>query len=280
MVQKQTRKHRISRRHVLTALGGTMVGLSGCIGGLLGTNQQVITKTTFKPFKLAVKLRKEASVSRVSLIAPDGTAVHRKSVSAGQTTVELPLVAVNEDYNPLSPGTYTVTAGNNGETVAQQEIKLSVSWNVAEVQVKKSRDLAFTLENTGDLPVKLIDLGVTDGVPSPSSPPQKGASIRPRRVNTENGDELKQFIGGGNRAMFRLYNDTFAFNRGMSKEAVPQWQRKAVKCRGLTHKATLVFLVAPTGKRTYTLPITYGGKTRHGISRTCSKVTAGNVSRK
>lgn len=272
---------RVSRRHIVTALGGTMVSLSGCLGlgGLLGS-KQTITKTTFQPFQLAVSLREKASVNRVTLIAPNGTTVSRKSVSAGQTTVELPLVAVRNDYTPLSPGKYTIAVGNNGETVAEKQIELTSSWTVADAQTKDNRNLLITLKNTGDLPVKATYLGVTEGIPTPDDPPQKGAVGTPRRTNAPNRDELRQSIGSGNRATFSVYGGPLVFYKGTPKQSLPQWKRKAAKCRGLTHKATLVLTVAPTGKRTYSLPITYGGTPHRGLgSHTCAKVAIGNTSR-
>ena len=257
-----------------------MVSLSGCIGGLLGSNQQVITKTAFKPFKLVVSLREGASLSYVNLIAPDGTTVDRKPVSAGQTTVSFPLVASTGDYAPLSPGKYTIVAANKGETLAQQDIQLKAAWNVADVRPKEKRDLVITLQNTGDLPVKVKYLGVTKGVPTPNDPPQKKAIDTLIRINAPNRTELKQYLGNGKRATFRLTSDQLVFLKSASEQSVPQWKQKAAKCRGLTHKATLVLMVAPTGKRTYSVPITYRGKPLRGLgSRLCAKVTVGNASR-
>lgn len=279
--QRSSTERRVSRRHVVTALGGSMVSLSGCLnlGGLLGS-KPTITQTTGQPFQLAVSLRENASVSRVNLVAPDGTTVNQTSVSAGQTTVELPLLAVRNDYSPLSPGKYTITVGKDGKTVAQKEIKLTTSWTVADAQAKNNKNVRVTLKNTGDLPVKVTYLGITKGIPTPDDPPQQSTAGTPRRTNASNREKLRQSIGAGNRATFSVHSGPLVFYKGTPKQSLPQWERKASKCRGVTHDATLMLTVTPTGKRTYSLPVTYAGNPQRALgSHTCAKVSIGNTSR-
>jgi hypothetical protein len=283
--QDTTPKRRVSRRHVLTALSGATIGLSGCLGGLLGLSSPTITNTTIKPFKLVVKLREEATVNQVSLISKDGTTVSRQSVPAGQTTVSLPTVRTrNTDglASPLAPGTYEIVVANNDKTVAQQDIQLKASWKLTDVQAKGGVSVEITVKNTGELPLKPTYLALTDGVPNPAKSPQEGGYGSPNRVNTLNRTKLREYLGSGKHATFSpSQNGAFEFNTNPSKQNMPQWEYKAVKCQGLTHNATLTVKMAPTGTRTYSVPITYTGKPVREIAlRKCSKITVGNASRK
>lgn len=261
------------------ALGGMMVGFSGCLGGLLGASTPAaITNTTLQPFKLIVKLHEEVKVSAVNLISPNGTTVSSKSVSAGQTTVGLPLIqATNGTPKALAPGTYQVVVANNNKTVDQKEIQLDTLWDLTDVMAKNSKDMVISIRNSGQLPVKLTYLGVIAGVPNPNDPPQN-SSLSPIRIDELNRDQLTQFIGNGNRATFRVPREPFQFYAITA--STPQWQHKAVKCRGLTHEATLVLTMEPTGKRTYSVPITYGGESNRNLGgHLCSNIAINNISK-
>jgi hypothetical protein len=287
MTQKKITNRQISRRHVLTTLGsGATFGLGGCLGGIFGSSSTeitktptVITKTSFTPYTLEVTLREQASVGAVNFISPNGTSVSSVPVAAGQTTVTLPLVTQERRPSPLSPGTYTLIAANDGDTIAQQDVQLTASWDLADMQIgKKARTTVITLENTGHLPVKLTYLGLVKGVPSPSPPPNKFfTTITPANLRKK---QYQQFIGVGSHAAFLLLSDEFRFDPAPGKTP-PRWQRNAAKCRGLTHEATLMVKAIPTGTRTYSLPITYGGKPTDvsGVMSWCTKMSVGNASR-
>jgi hypothetical protein len=276
--QDTTTKQRVSRRHVLTALSGATIGLSGCLGGLLG--RSTITKTSVQPFNLVVTLREGASVSNVNLIAPNGTAVSSKRVPAGQTSVSLPLLTADVPPSPLAAGTYTIAVANNGETVAKQEIQLKAAWKLTDVRAANNTvDVIATFKNTGKLPIRITYLGLTDGVPHPIKPPQKRAIAAPTRTRGER-TRYQHLLGTGERATFSTVGSALVFYDDPS-ERKPQWYNKATQCRGSTHNATLAVRMTPTGTRTYSVPITYTGKPVRDISiRKCSTITVGNASRK
>jgi hypothetical protein len=252
----------------------------------MGTSTpSTITNTSIKSFKLVVKLREEATVNQVNLIAPNGTAVNRQFVPSGQTTVSLLTVQTRNTEgvtSPLASGTYEIVAANNDNTVARQEIQLKASWELTDIQAKAGVGVEVTLKNTGELPLKPTYLALTDGVPNPAKSLQEGGYGSPNRETALNRTKLKEYLGRGKHATFSpTQNGAFEFDTSPSKQNMPRWEYKAAQCQGLTHNATLIVRMAPTGTRTYAVPITYTGNPVREIAlRKCSKITIGNASRK
>lgn len=283
MTQKKAMHRQMSRRHVLTTLGGgVMFGLGGCLGEVFGSSSTIM-ETSFNSYTLEVTLREQASVDAVNLISPNGTTASSAAVTAGQTTVTLSLITQERrpsmlSASPLSPGTYTLTAASDGDTIAKQDIQLTASWELVDMRRdNKYNKTIISMKNTGHLPVKLKYLGLVKGVPNPSPPPRRFVtSIAPANLGRK---KYRQLIGVGSSAAFQLLSDEFRFDPAGKSQ--PGWLRNAVKCRGLTHEATLMVKMVPTGTRTYSIPITYGGKQndQYAAMSWCTEISFGDASR-
>lgn len=136
MVQQSS--FRLSHRQLVTTLSGTTVGLSGCLGWVRSSRQpEPMIDTAVNPFVLTVTLTEGVSVDAVRLVSSSGRPAAETRVSAGQTTVDLPLVTQGYRSSPLSPGTYTLVAANGGKTVGQQEIDLKAAWELSDVRLTR-----------------------------------------------------------------------------------------------------------------------------------------------
>lgn len=266
-------KNRVSRRrYLLGGVIGITIGLSGCLewfplGSDSDSNSSVISDTEFSQTDLTVTLVEDSEATSVDLIDPAGSSIVSQVISPGQTKASLPLI--DDDDQPLSPGTYQIVVGQEGETIDKQSIDLAASWELTDVQSHEDpmagdvpTDLAMTVNNTGTLPLKLMNLSI-DGVPSPTDE-------SPTRINAEAIElEKQQLIGMDQSAAFHTEKRPFEHDRSAKSPC------------GTTEQATLSLTIEPTETQQFDASISYGGNQVETslMTKFCKNVSIENVSK-
>ena len=120
------RRSSVSRRQVLGGLGAiSLSGLAGCARNSPSGESQpttagesVIRGTSFEGMDLVVELRDGHDVSRLNLIAPDGTLFSGAEVATGVRTVRLPILSIEAGgaSKHYTPGTHELVAAIGDET--------------------------------------------------------------------------------------------------------------------------------------------------------------------
>ncbi|SEP03236.1 hypothetical protein SAMN05216388_102816 [Halorientalis persicus] len=162
----------VSRRRLLAWSGTAIVGgLAGCAGnGNQGNNSDspattsspsedsVFEESRFDGPEIVVTLSQDHGVSRLNLIAPDGSLYTQADVAEGATTVRLRVMDIQPglgDYEHYSPGTYELTAVREDSS---QSRELEMRPNLQLTEASHYQDganqgnLALTIENTGTAP--------------------------------------------------------------------------------------------------------------------------------
>ncbi|WP_440992300.1 hypothetical protein [Haloarchaeobius baliensis] len=215
-------------RRALLASGAGLIGtvLAGCLGGgddgtannstspgsVPVPDDSPVADVEVTTTDVVVSLEPDSDVSRLNLIAPDGTAFARRTVTAGATTVRLPIIEHGEETfwgARYSPGTHELVAIHDGET---ERIAVPLEPDVRVRAVEPVYDdedsiptgnLELTLENIGTGPTWVYQIAYDDS-PSGRADYSLG-EIRdspnltaPSEVEetTLAGGEAKTYIGG------------------------------------------------------------------------------------
>lgn len=188
------------RRALLGGIVGTVASLAGCFGDpesgaspSTGTESATKSPTSRQPVfesvevaetTLVVELRQEVSVSKVNVVAPDGTPFASKVVPEGATTVE---VEVGFEYDP---GEYRVVAVDGERTVEETSLEISPEIEITEVGIgannldrmpeelgnTKASEALIEIENTGNGPEEIEKLLLLGDLPNPTTELKNSAS--------------------------------------------------------------------------------------------------------
>ncbi|MDG5778324.1 hypothetical protein VB773_19665 [Haloarculaceae archaeon H-GB2-1] len=172
-----------TRRKFLAGVLGGAGSLAGCVGrgsqasdtGSQKTEQgafetstpSVFTDLHFDGAALVVTLREEHTVERVNLIDPEGRLFRQADLSAGVTTVQLPVLDIEPGlggYEHYIPGTHEVIAVA-GEERYSTTVELQPALQVTDVAQYRDGDsptdygkLVVTVANTGSAPTWVYDV--------------------------------------------------------------------------------------------------------------------------
>lgn len=178
-----------SRRRLLAgSVGLAGAVLAGCLGGSDGgtsnnsTSAESVSIPDDSPVAdvevtathVVVSLESDNEVSRLNLIAPDGTAFARRTVTAGATTVRIPIIEtgrsgfLNEHYQP---GVYELVliSGNDSDRIPislEPEIRIQAIEPAYDgTESLPTGNIEITLENVGSGPTWVYQLAY-DGAPN------------------------------------------------------------------------------------------------------------------
>ncbi len=265
----------------------------------------VIRDLSFNRLTATVTLDSSSTVTHVNLIDSSGRLIRRRQVSGGQTTVDLPLLGRGEyrsDYLPLSEGTYSIVAAYDSTVVDQQPLDATISYAVTDIRplsteilnkngngednyrTTASTDLAVTIKNTGNVPLKLTQMDLTEGVPEPIS--QSGTHLN--RVDEDIDVEWAHYVGVDSNATFETRDSPLSYpgteTWGTPPDVAEHWKTPSNQCQGKTKPATLVLDIQHLGQQRHTVPITYTGEPiKPSLTDTdwaCKTVTVGNTTKK
>ncbi len=184
----------ISRRTAL--LGGGILGLGGIalfserISNTIGSVFNSVSRDTIATVErsvddddnrqLTVELTDESLITNIALRDSDGEIVQRADATPGATHATIPVWGGGDS---LDAGEYEIVVTDDEETVDTEPIELTTGdveiTGVRMVAPAEGDNRGFTLLYTnfeveidiseGDLPVQLLDGGITDGVPNPTT---------------------------------------------------------------------------------------------------------------
>ncbi|WP_436909054.1 twin-arginine translocation signal domain-containing protein [Halosimplex marinum] len=171
------------RRFLKSGLAVTVAGLAGCSGtGATGTAtpESIFQETSVLRNSLRVTLREDHDVSKVNLIAPDGSEFHSTGVETGVTTVKFNLF----DFYPgqhYSPGEYELIAVRDGKELSSTSLNLQPDLRLTSIEQysggtdspQNRANLLVTVENVGTAPTWVYYLGYS-GTPNATHTPQEG----------------------------------------------------------------------------------------------------------
>jgi hypothetical protein len=193
-----THSSRLSRRQAVH-YGGAFVAtlLAGCSGLITSTGeQQAVKSVSFNKGRLIINLNSDTDAEAIEFYTPNDELLQTVSVGRKQ---QVSVSLFTEPTNPLGvkkplpAGDYGLIAtksgsGNNEpKTISDQTVELTSSFSITGVSVLEgnapsdftqdapsyAENLKVTVKNTGNLPLGVKYVGVTDGVPSPTPPPQE-----------------------------------------------------------------------------------------------------------
>lgn len=194
------------RRHLLRTVGaGLATGLAGCLGG--GSSTPLPTPTADSVFEavsiedgtLVVDLREDHDVSRLNLIAPNGTLFESVDVAVGQTRARLQILEVSREstsYFHYSPGVQTLVAVI-GESTEELEIDLRPDPYITDIQQNRGGEgsdfanVIVSIENRGTAPTWVHDITFEN---APNFTANDEISTKPGLLFVENADEIDDLI--------------------------------------------------------------------------------------
>ncbi|SDN43845.1 hypothetical protein SAMN05192554_13812 [Haloarchaeobius iranensis] len=161
-----------SRRSLLASSAGLAGAvLAGCLGGSdEGTannstspgsvpvpDDSPVAGVEVTATDLVVSLEPDSDVSRLNLIAPDGAAFARRTVTAGATTVRIPILdpGVRRIQDRYQPGEHEVVVVTNGET---HRIPVALEPDLRLTDARATID-EETTEATGHITVEVTNDG-------------------------------------------------------------------------------------------------------------------------
>ena len=200
------RRPSVSRRQVLGSIGAvSLSGLAGCAWSSppdesqpTTSGESVIRGTSFEGMDLVVELRDGHDVSRLNLIAPDGTLFSGAEVATGVRTVRLPILSIEAGgaSKHYTPGTHELVAVVGDETRSHS---IDLRPDLAITDIRQYREgsggdygkLIVTVENTGSAPTWIysivyedapnyeanVELWETPSIPVLTSPEDQKESI-------------------------------------------------------------------------------------------------------
>lgn len=168
-----------TRREVIGAglLGGASL-VAGCAGQATTPTatpaNEVVRDVDFDGGEMVVSLRDDHDVSKLNLIGPDGQAVTRRRLAAGETTATLEILDIRPGvggYEHYEPGEYELVAVREEGTLSQS-IELVPELRIIDVQQYRDGEqntdlgkLAVTVKNVGTGPTWVYDI-TTRGAPN------------------------------------------------------------------------------------------------------------------
>lgn len=168
---------RLSRRQLLTGVGGLTTALAGCTDRETSTGNSTTTADTALSTRvsgttLIVTVPSADDRRQLSLLAPDGTAVGTTSIAPGATQVSLPLGGRYE------PGRYTLTTTDGYEQSVDLHPELAIEgFTVGQQALDRLPDslghtarteAVVAVTNTGTGPTAVATLRLTGDVPNPT----------------------------------------------------------------------------------------------------------------
>lgn len=183
---EQQSPRRMSRRSVVAWSGTALLaGLAGCSGTDSSGNRTTTTSSptpppdsvfeaiSFEGPNLVVSLEPDHNVSRLNLIAPDGSTFRQTDVAEGATTVRMQILFVSG--GSYEAGEYELVAVK-GKSSESMSLTLRPDIRVIDVVPERSEDdqqstgrLLVTVENTGSGPTWVYNIGFRNA-PYPNAP--------------------------------------------------------------------------------------------------------------
>lgn len=274
-----------TRRQLLVA--GTSLGIAataGCLGIL--DDQKPIKEVRYKPLRMQVSLRSDAGISKVNLIAPDGTSIGSKPVASGQTTVKLPLRQRNTDYKPLAPGKYKVVVEKDGNEKQTKTVELTRSATITNVSAVQKQDdhtdkawakeLRITIKNTGRVPIRL-----TGGTALTGMAVGKNRKLSLSRVDS---DAIlkprRKTVPAGQSGRFETFDRPLVASADEIQGKATKKQVKKRFCNGQPIPAAFRLTGTDGFQKTYKFTITYSGEVVDLSGLTSKSFGCTNVSTK
>lgn len=166
----------LSRRTILAWSGATMLtGLAGCAGSDGPGNRtasapasspavvSAVREIQFEGPNLVVLFDADHEVSRLNLIAPDGSTYRQTGVEAGATRAELQILSKTGDSYTAGQHELVAVSGESSESMP---IELRPAIDVVDVQPELDDDdrnstgrLLVTVENAGSGPTWIYNIG-------------------------------------------------------------------------------------------------------------------------
>lgn len=302
----------LSRRHVLQFTGTITIGLlAGCADYLpfASSETTVIEDVTFEGEQAVVHLKDGTKADEIDFRSPNDELLNTVSIER-KSKVTVPL---KETHSAFPPGTYSLeavdTEENEPQTIDTHEIKLTSSFEVEEVRpVKHQMQSDFTpdppetmgkvrisIRNTGTLPVRIMDLGIPEGVPDPTDPPtEQTSSIQASSpfqiVSTQ--DRLPTIIPIDEQVTFESVASPLGYYQqagqqvdqnavGVPEEGASWEQIKENQCNGQEHPASVVVMPEQGTQRRLSVTFKYDGEAIRGQSfdtdYECMNVTATDI---
>lgn len=276
----------VSRRRLLAWSGTAIVGgLAGCAGNGNQENNSESPATTSSPSEdsvfeetrfdgpeLVVTLSQDHDVSRLNLIAPDGSLYTQADVAEGATTVRLRVMDIQPglgDYEHYNPGTYELTAVRE-ESSQNRELEMQPNLQLTEAshyQEGANRgNLALTIRNTGTGPTWPYQIVYRDAPNEAANAELNDRKGIPQFITPE--DPVENIIGPGEAVDFVGNTPPIVFTDDDSTEQT---------CDGQAVEFVAVVGTVVGSSLEQTIEVSLNGE-RSGIGTsdtyTCSEITA------
>lgn len=173
------------RSFLASGVGLAGTALAGCLGGGGDSQDETTTTTGSVPVPedspvsdievtatdVVVSLEPDTDVSQLNLIAPDGTAFARRTVTAGATTVRIPIIEHGEATfwdTRYSAGTQDLVAVTGSGTTRipiplEPDVRIrSIEPTYDEVEHSPTGNIEVTLENIGTGPTWVYQITYED----------------------------------------------------------------------------------------------------------------------
>lgn len=271
---------RLSRRAILafgtTALAASVAGCAGFPKGKTNTStasptvspNPVVKQISFEGEQMAVHLEEGHDVSRINLIAPDGSQFTTTTVPEGATKVTLQIIETSRpDRFTYAPGTYDLVT-ITGDSSTSIPVDLQPNPQISAVDPAPTADqpsagkLRVTVANTGSAPTWVYNIAYL-GAPAPN--PKKDIDNAVLRFETPE----SPIVPPGEQTAFVSSHPPLLID-----------ERDDVTCRDGQAKITVV-VQTPHGdvEQQITALLSGGVKNRYLDGHTCQNVTIETTTR-
>ena len=165
------------RRFLRLGVGGSVAGLAGCSGSEAESpsttsteEESVFSSVGVDGDFLVVEVAGSDALSKVNLIAPDGTLYGAERIQSGVRTVRFRLIELKlSQSSHYTLGEYELVAVAGGDSIESKTVDLRPDLRIREIEQYQNENdyaaktrLAIVIENVGTAPTWIYDIAYRD----------------------------------------------------------------------------------------------------------------------